>query len=200
MRTVLYRLRTLWLRAKMQWRLYPLRRGGAKIGQRVWVGSRVTIERPFARYLEIGDNVNIGDQTHIVLHDASVQLANPGHNLPVRFAKVTIGAGAVIGHRATILCGVRIGEGALVGACSLVTKDVPPCTVVMGVPAKVVMTVDELRERYLARMDKELAREDGSARYWHFPGWEQHRILWSGARDSLRQFMQEGDPHPHGEE
>jgi acetyltransferase-like isoleucine patch superfamily enzyme len=45
---------------------------------------------------------------------------------------------ASIGSNATILCGVTIGEGALVGAGAVVTKDVPPHAVVAGVPATVV--------------------------------------------------------------
>jgi acetyltransferase-like isoleucine patch superfamily enzyme len=43
-----------------------------------------------------------------------------------------------IGNRATVLDGVRIGKGAVVGAASVVTKDVEPYTVVMGNPARVV--------------------------------------------------------------
>ena len=45
---------------------------------------------------------------------------------------------ASIGSNATILCGITIGEGALVGAGAVVTKDVPPYAIVAGVPAKVV--------------------------------------------------------------
>ncbi|MBD3315003.1 MAG: N-acetyltransferase, partial [Chitinivibrionales bacterium] len=46
--------------------------------------------------------------------------------------------GASIGTNATILCGLTVGEGAMVGAGSVVTKDVPPFTVVAGVPARVI--------------------------------------------------------------
>jgi UDP-2-acetamido-3-amino-2,3-dideoxy-glucuronate N-acetyltransferase len=46
--------------------------------------------------------------------------------------------GASIGSNATILCGIEIGENSLVGAGSVVTRDVPPNTVVAGVPAKVI--------------------------------------------------------------
>ena len=49
--------------------------------------------------------------------------------------------GASIGSGATLLCGVTIGEYALVGAGSVVTKDVPPSTVVAGNPAKVLRTI-----------------------------------------------------------
>ena len=51
--------------------------------------------------------------------------------------------GASIGSSATILCGVTIGENAIVGAGSVVTKDVPANTIVAGVPAKVIKKVDE---------------------------------------------------------
>jgi UDP-2-acetamido-3-amino-2,3-dideoxy-glucuronate N-acetyltransferase len=50
----------------------------------------------------------------------------------------TIKKGASIGSNATILCGVTVGEGAIVGAGSVVTKDVPPGTVVAGNPARVM--------------------------------------------------------------
>jgi UDP-2-acetamido-3-amino-2,3-dideoxy-glucuronate N-acetyltransferase len=49
--------------------------------------------------------------------------------------------GASIGSNATILCGITIGENALVGAGSVVTKDVPPNTVVAGVPAKIIKSL-----------------------------------------------------------
>lgn len=51
--------------------------------------------------------------------------------------------GASIGSSATIMCGVTIGERAIVGAGSVVTKDVPPDTVVAGVPAKIVRKIED---------------------------------------------------------
>ena len=50
--------------------------------------------------------------------------------------------GASIGANATIVCGVTVGEWAMVGAGSVVTKDVPPYTLVMGNPASVVKKID----------------------------------------------------------
>jgi UDP-2-acetamido-3-amino-2,3-dideoxy-glucuronate N-acetyltransferase len=51
--------------------------------------------------------------------------------------------GASIGSSATIMCGVTIGERAIVGAGAVVTKDVPSNTVVAGVPAKIVRKIDD---------------------------------------------------------
>jgi acetyltransferase-like isoleucine patch superfamily enzyme len=54
--------------------------------------------------------------------------------------KTLVKRGASIGSNATILCGITIGEGALIGAGSVVTKDVPPNAVVAGNPARVLKT------------------------------------------------------------
>jgi UDP-2-acetamido-3-amino-2,3-dideoxy-glucuronate N-acetyltransferase len=55
--------------------------------------------------------------------------------------KTYVRKGASIGSNATILCGVTIGEGAIVGAGSVVTKDVPPKTIVAGNPARKIRTL-----------------------------------------------------------
>jgi acetyltransferase-like isoleucine patch superfamily enzyme len=55
--------------------------------------------------------------------------------------KTIVKKGASIGSNATILCGITIGENALIGAGSVVTKDVLPNTVVAGVPAKILKTL-----------------------------------------------------------
>lgn len=55
----------------------------------------------------------------------------------------TIKKGASIGSSSTLLCGVTIGENAIVGAGSVVTKDVPPDTIVAGVPAKVIRSIQK---------------------------------------------------------
>lgn len=52
--------------------------------------------------------------------------------------KVTIGNDVWVGYGVTILSGVNVGDGAVLGACSLITKDIPPYTIVGGVPAKII--------------------------------------------------------------
>jgi UDP-2-acetamido-3-amino-2,3-dideoxy-glucuronate N-acetyltransferase len=63
---------------------------------------------------------------------------------------------ASIGSNATILAGVTIGEGALVGAGAVVTRDVPPNTVVAGVPAVVIGDRRELSNRAATRADRQM--------------------------------------------
>jgi UDP-2-acetamido-3-amino-2,3-dideoxy-glucuronate N-acetyltransferase len=62
---------------------------------------------------------------------------------PEKFQRTKICKTASIGANATILGGVTIGEHAMVGAGSVVTKDVPPYTLVYGNPAKVMGRVDD---------------------------------------------------------
>lgn len=59
------------------------------------------------------------------------------------FGKVHIGRGAVLGVNVIVLPGVTIGEGSIIGAGSVVTKDVPPYSIAVGNPARVVKTIDE---------------------------------------------------------
>ena len=56
--------------------------------------------------------------------------------------------GASIGSSATLMCGITVGENAIVGGGSLVTKNIPPDTIVAGNPAKVVRRIQEIDERY----------------------------------------------------
>lgn len=85
----------------------------------------------------VGDRAGIGHQVMILTetHDIGEPARRTG---PVRPLPVKIGAGVWIGARATILPGVTIGEGAVVAAGSLVTKDVPANVMIAGVPAKVI--------------------------------------------------------------
>jgi maltose O-acetyltransferase len=84
--------------------------------------------------LIIGENVSISSGTWLVTgtHDMNDPL------FPDRYLPIVIGNYAWIGIRATILAGVTIGEGAVVMAGAMVTRDVPPYTVVGGVPARVI--------------------------------------------------------------
>jgi len=80
--------------------------------------------------LSIGNNVNISSYT--ILETGSHDLST----FEAKFEPIVIGDHVWIGTRAMLLQGVEIGEGAVVGAGSVVTKDVPPYTVVAGVPAR----------------------------------------------------------------
>lgn len=94
----------------------------------------------------IGDGALIGHNVVLVMinHDL-----NPEENRKNHYAPITIGAHVWIGSNATILPGVTLGDWAVVAAGAVVTQDVPPRTVVGGVPAKVLKVIpEEGRARY----------------------------------------------------
>lgn len=131
------------------WRLFWLKAFGAKIHGRPFVHQRARIQIPWNMVLyhraALGDRANAYslDRIEIHAHATVAQEAylctgthafdNPEKNLVT--APVIIGSHAFIGARAFIMPGVSIGEHAVVGACSVVTKDVLPSTTVRGNPA-----------------------------------------------------------------
>lgn len=124
-------------------RLEMLRAHGATVGQNVFFEGAVNDYKD-APFLTVEDGATVSQGTLIILHDSSF---NNVSGLPIKFGKVTIGQDSYVGANCTITCGVRIGKGAIVGAHSLVTKDVPDGAVAYGVPARVVGTVAEIGEK-----------------------------------------------------
>lgn len=103
-----------------------------KLGNGVNVGWRCTLD---ARgEIEIGNNVVIASDSIILTADHDIN----NSEFKARYRKIIIDDKAWICTRSTILGGVKIGEGAIVAAGSVVTKNVEPYTVVGGIPAKVI--------------------------------------------------------------
>ena len=94
--------------------------------------------------IEIGDGALIGH--NVVLATINHDL-NPKENRKNHYAPIKIGAHVWIGSNATVLPGVTIGDYAVVAAGAVVTRDVSAMTVVGGVPARVLKTIQE-EERY----------------------------------------------------
>lgn len=91
------------------------------------------------RDITIGDEVFIGPKVNLITinHDPDPENRSATYGRPI-----VIEDKAWIGINSTILPGVRIGYGAIVGAGSVVTKDVPPMTVVAGNPAKFIKKIE----------------------------------------------------------
>jgi acetyltransferase-like isoleucine patch superfamily enzyme len=87
--------------------------------------------------VEIGEDTQIGPGTLITTTVHNYQSA-----LETRYLPVVIGEGVWIGANVTVLPGVTIGDQAVIGAGAVVTKDIPANTVAVGVPAKVVKTIE----------------------------------------------------------
>lgn len=99
------------------------------------------IDSLYPELVEIEDDVFLTDGVTVVAHMTPTPYLR--RYMPeARFGEVKIKRGAYIGVHSIILPGVTIGEGAIVGAGSVVTKDVPPLTVVAGNPARVIKNID----------------------------------------------------------
>ena len=150
----------------------------AKIGKNCNIGQNVFVEGDVI----VGNNVkiknNVALYTGIVCEDdvflgpncVFTNVLNPRSFIEKKneFQQTIVRKGATIGANATIVCGHIIGKYALVGAGSVVTKDVPPYALVLGNPAKVVGYVCKCGERlvqndklmYCEKCNREYSYED----------------------------------------
>jgi acetyltransferase-like isoleucine patch superfamily enzyme len=125
-------------------RIWLLRKCNYKIGEKVYIGEDLIIIDDLKdpkKYLSIGDRVAISPRVTLVIH------TQPNQSRIVDYVnskkdKITIEKDAWIGTGVVILPDVHIGEGAVVGANAVVTKDVAPYTVVGGIPAKKIGIVN----------------------------------------------------------
>jgi UDP-2-acetamido-3-amino-2,3-dideoxy-glucuronate N-acetyltransferase len=113
---------------------------GVRIGKNCKISSHSFI----CEGVSIEDNVFIGHGV-MFTNDLFPRATNPDGSqqteMDWKVIETTVKRGASIGSNATILCGITIGENALIGAGSVVTKDVPSNTVVAGVPARIKKTL-----------------------------------------------------------
>lgn len=125
------------------WRTTIHRWRGVNIGKGVYIGHEVMFDRVFTDQIFIGDNTSIGDRTIITAHANIPSDTILKKIYPRKIMQTKIGKGVWIMPNVTIAPGVTVGDESVVATGSVVTKDVPPRTMVAGVPAKVVKNLDE---------------------------------------------------------
>lgn len=131
---------------------------GCTIGDNTKVGTFVEIQKNafigknckisshtfICEGVHIGDNVFVGHNVTFI-NDKHPRAANPDGTMQTeadwKVVETFVKNGASIGSSSTILCGITIGENAIIGAGAVVTKDVPANTIVAGVPAKVIKRI-----------------------------------------------------------
>jgi acetyltransferase-like isoleucine patch superfamily enzyme len=114
--------------------------GEVKVGENTWIGPFTVLDGTGG--LEIGSFCSISTGVQIYTHD-SVQWAVSGGKTPYDYAPVTIGNRCYIGPNTVISKGVKIGDGSVIGANSLVLADIPPGTKAGGCPAKIMASVEK---------------------------------------------------------
>ncbi len=124
--------------------------GDVQVGENTWIGPYTALDGTGG--LTIGSNCSISAGVNIVSHD-SVKWALSGGKCAYEYAPISIGNNCFIGTGAFIGKGIHIGNHCLVGAGAVVTKNLPDCSIALGVPAKIVGKVkldgDDVRFDYL---------------------------------------------------
>lgn len=135
-----------------EWTAFLKRHGGFhSFGENCFILPESVFTDP--EYTSIGNNVWIVG-AWISGHDGSVIMLNRAYGKKLdAVGPVIIRDDVFIGRGATILPGVTIGPRAIIGAGAVISRDVPPNSVVAGNPAKVIRTLDEHVERMEARSD-----------------------------------------------
>lgn len=119
---------------------------GVKIHGRVYFYGRPNLcTEPWM--ISMGDNIHIGKNVEFVTHDGAVIILRK--EIPdLELSKpIKVGNDVYIGINSIILPGVTIGNRVIIAAGSIVSKDIPDNSVVAGVPAKVIKSVDDYLEK-----------------------------------------------------
>ena len=130
-----------------------LHQKGIQIGENVDfiqpISPVISSSEPYL--IKIGDNTTISFEVVFITHDAATRVIRhlPDKNPEtVIYGTIEVGRNCFIGARTTILPNVKIGDNTIIGACSLVNRDIPSNVVAAGNPCKVICTLDEYQEKH----------------------------------------------------
>jgi len=147
-----------------RYRLNRLRRQGLTIADDCRLSGMPSFgSEPYL--ITIGRHVAMADEVAFITHDGGTHVfrEQPEYRKVIKYGRITVLDNCVIGYRATILPGVVIGPNSVVSAGSVVTRNVPPNTVVAGNPAVPIMTIEQYAKWSLAgtpAYDEEAYRRD----------------------------------------
>lgn len=123
-----------------------IRKMGCHVGKNTFFGDYVRMDTSYPEMIYIGDYTHITSGCRLLCHQRDLTGYCVGDNsadLGYRTGEIHIGKGVMVGMETIIMPGVTIGDGAIIGAGSLVTKDIPAWTVATGRPAKVIREIPE---------------------------------------------------------
>ena len=121
-----------------------LRKMGCTVGNECFIGDYVRIDTSHADRITIEDHVSIASGTRLLCHQRDFSNYCVGDDyldLGYIIKPIVLKKGCLIGMESFVMPGVTVGEGAIVGAGSLVTEDIPAWTIAAGRPAKVLKEI-----------------------------------------------------------
>lgn len=92
--------------------------------------------------ITIGDNVKISSGVSFITHDGGISVFKTNEDV-IKYGRINVGNNVFIGFKSTILPGVKIGDNCVIGANSVVTKDIPNNSVYAGNPAHFISSIDD---------------------------------------------------------
>jgi maltose O-acetyltransferase len=134
------------MRSRRRWRI--LQERGLRIGRNVRLPDSLWVDSAHCNLISIGDNSGFAGDCVILSHDAMMNEFLDAS----RIGRVIIHESCHFGTRTVILPGVEIGPRTIVGACSVVSRSLPPDTVCMGNPAQPVCTLEEYLQKHRKAM------------------------------------------------
>ena len=126
-----------------------LRRQGAQIGENCYIVPTTLGTEPYL--VKIGNHVAIAQGVVFSTHDGAAHVFRIDVPDTQVFGPIVIEDNCLIGNNAILLPNIRIGRNSIVGAGSVVISDVPPNSIVMGIPARPFGSIDKYREKCLER-------------------------------------------------
>jgi len=145
-------------------RVFFYRLRGTKIGRRVQIVQGCFLEESRPWLITIEDDVRISAGATIITHDMVYSALD--WDIPYRYGEVVLKSKCIVGPRSVILPGVTVGESALIGAGAVVTKDVPPRTVVAGPAATHLMSLDDGLAKARLRIEEYRAIDKATKYPW----------------------------------
>ena len=128
-----------------------LREKGCKIGEKTRLLCTIDCFGTEPYLVEIGNDCLLSSNLNFLTHDGGTKVLNALNYFDGvymdKVGKIVVGNNCFIGTGAKIMLGVTIGDNVIIGAGSIVTKDIPSNSIAVGVPAKVISTIDEFYEK-----------------------------------------------------
>ena len=128
------------------------RKQGVKIGDNCEIRSAKFSSEPYL--ITIGNHVRVNAGVEFVTHDGGAwvlrQYSNvDNHENITLFGPISIGDNCHIGSNAILMPNIKIGNNCIIGCGAIVTKDIPDNSIAVGVPARVIETIDEYENKHI---------------------------------------------------